>query len=605
MKINKTLITTSILSALTLTACGGSSDSTPQPQKETAQKKTIKVIDGYLSNAEICVDRNQNEKCDADEKVGFTNREGTFELSEAQSGYPIIANIVAGKTVDSDNPGSRLLQSYAMLASADHDVVTPFTTLAIQKKMSLSELAIALDLDEAVISGDYIQQKDTNVDAVKAHFIARSVAGAELAQTDQIIQKAKETIHEHANKNTLNDLNDIVLTVDQEGNVVQENIIKDLQQHLEKKAGWSIASFNDAYFSEEGIAKASFKDGTIAIEGEDGKTDYSIEGSSIFVKGDDGSVEEDEFIYSSEDILLTLSDVKQDNQDLHFWVASDAYQQADMQAVSFEGKTWYFLSDDSDSKAPEPMLGELVFSGEKEGTVQINDSEGGFEANWAIVDTDGHKNLEIQFPEDDESLSWRLMSSNRDFLLVADGNNHGLLINNKEAAEALYQAWQSKVSDNESESAQACHTPMAWDKPLEITVRLDAGNNSIAGINEPIKQINFAYHVDYGDFEGTFSSGVMHPYQGSDRSLSFDTTAGISQDAVPGPFNTHYEVKLPNGDTLTWTHKNNLVDRGGEFLAFENAQLAEADPDSNSFPTLFIQECDTPNHYQFTLGRIQ
>lgn len=122
MQFKLSFLTGSLLAALTLTGCGSDSNESVTPNENT---KTITVIDGYLTNAEVCVDKNNNKQCDDGESIGFTNEKGQLIVSEEQAAYPLLAKAVVGKTQDSDSIGY-VANSYTMSASKNLDVITPF-----------------------------------------------------------------------------------------------------------------------------------------------------------------------------------------------------------------------------------------------------------------------------------------------------------------------------------------------------------------------------------------------------------------------------------------------------------------------------------------------
>ena len=109
---------------LALTACDGGSDTT---------SVSTKVVDGAIQNAVVCIDKNSNGLCDADETQGTTAADGsvTLDVPNADVGkYPILA-IVGTNAIDADN--GPVTTAYTMSAPADQvAVVSPLTTLVQQ-----------------------------------------------------------------------------------------------------------------------------------------------------------------------------------------------------------------------------------------------------------------------------------------------------------------------------------------------------------------------------------------------------------------------------------------------------------------------------------------
>ena len=113
-----------------LTACGGggggSASSGLTPFSAT-------VIDGAISNALVCLDKNANGICDPGEPQGRTNASGnvTFNIAAADAGkYPVLA-IVGTDATDADT--GAITTPYVMTAPADQPaVVSPLTTMVQQ-----------------------------------------------------------------------------------------------------------------------------------------------------------------------------------------------------------------------------------------------------------------------------------------------------------------------------------------------------------------------------------------------------------------------------------------------------------------------------------------
>lgn len=116
---------------LVAAGCGGGSSSTPAaPVAPTSTDVSTTVVDGAVKNAVVCLDKNGNAKCDADEVQGRTDVAGnvTLAVPNADVGkYPIIA-VVGTDAVDADN--GPVTVAYTMSAPADMvGVVSPLTTL--------------------------------------------------------------------------------------------------------------------------------------------------------------------------------------------------------------------------------------------------------------------------------------------------------------------------------------------------------------------------------------------------------------------------------------------------------------------------------------------
>ncbi len=114
---------------LTLTGCGGGGGSA---ESATTDLSTT-VIDGAIQNAVVCLDKNANGACDADEPQGKTDVAGkvTFAVANADVGKFSILAVVGTDAVDADS--GPVATAFVMTAPADKPtVVSPLTTLVHQ-----------------------------------------------------------------------------------------------------------------------------------------------------------------------------------------------------------------------------------------------------------------------------------------------------------------------------------------------------------------------------------------------------------------------------------------------------------------------------------------
>ena len=135
MKFRKIWLAVAGTTALTLAGCGGGSSGTTSttPAVATTTPVSTTVIDGAIKNAVVCLDKNNNGACDADEPQGRTDVAGnvTLNVADADVGkYPILA-VVGTDAVDADT--GPVATAYTMTAPADKPtVVSPLTTMVQQ-----------------------------------------------------------------------------------------------------------------------------------------------------------------------------------------------------------------------------------------------------------------------------------------------------------------------------------------------------------------------------------------------------------------------------------------------------------------------------------------
>jgi hypothetical protein len=91
------------------------------------------VIDGYIEGALVCIDLNGNGRCDASEAQARSDATGAYQLRiPGGSTAPLVAEVIAGQSRDSDQPQSPVDVSYRMASPsrAYGTDITPFSTLA-------------------------------------------------------------------------------------------------------------------------------------------------------------------------------------------------------------------------------------------------------------------------------------------------------------------------------------------------------------------------------------------------------------------------------------------------------------------------------------------
>ena len=135
---------TLLLPLLLLSACGGgggggggdssASSSSSGGGDDGAAVATLsgRVADGYLVNAKVFLDRNENRRYDNGEPTVQTTQGGVYELG-VNSGdgelYPVVVKVVSGQTVDEDT-GLPVNKNYDLESLPGHwGFVSPLTTM--------------------------------------------------------------------------------------------------------------------------------------------------------------------------------------------------------------------------------------------------------------------------------------------------------------------------------------------------------------------------------------------------------------------------------------------------------------------------------------------
>lgn len=139
-KKNAILSAAVTLAISTLTACGGGGGdgATTPPAPVAAATASGKVVDGYLSGAQVLCDANNNGVADAGETVVISNGQGDFAFSPACSS-PLVAS--GGTNIDTGLPFKGMIK-----ATPGSTVITPLTTLLVNTGLTAAQLAAALGL---------------------------------------------------------------------------------------------------------------------------------------------------------------------------------------------------------------------------------------------------------------------------------------------------------------------------------------------------------------------------------------------------------------------------------------------------------------------------
>jgi hypothetical protein len=145
-------------------------------------KMSGSVIDGYIENATVCLDVNNNLSCDSTEPSAKTDKDGKYTISYDGdiSGKHIIA-VVTAESKDADDGGKTLAEAgkeafFMAAPAAKPEAVTPLTTLVTHAM--LADTTIKSDeagfkkaedivkantgIQVALLSNDFVKKSDTN-----------------------------------------------------------------------------------------------------------------------------------------------------------------------------------------------------------------------------------------------------------------------------------------------------------------------------------------------------------------------------------------------------------------------------------------------------------
>ncbi|MBW4054672.1 MAG: hypothetical protein HIU83_04605 [Proteobacteria bacterium] len=124
-----------IISVGIIAGCGGGSDggSGVIPTSNTISGK---VADGYLSGAEVFLDKNGNYQWDSGEPKTTTDGNGAYNMTASAADaamYPMVVHAIAGVTIDKDT-NTAVTNSYVLCAPAGSTgFISPMSTLVWEK----------------------------------------------------------------------------------------------------------------------------------------------------------------------------------------------------------------------------------------------------------------------------------------------------------------------------------------------------------------------------------------------------------------------------------------------------------------------------------------
>ncbi|WP_373433555.1 hypothetical protein ACEO96_15205 [Vibrio anguillarum] len=444
MNNKKTLLAVSL--AGIITGCGGSDgDSGSNTSELQAQ-----IIDGYLVNAEVYVDRNGNKVADEDEKLeGTTNTEGYISLAESDKDYVLIARAVAGQTFDTDKGGT-ITASFELSAPAGAMVLNPYTTLAVIEDKTIDEVASDLNINSALISGDYIKAK-SGIDAdeaKKVHLVARSLA---LKLEDNIIQSASNVstiktelsniqshVDSEVNKGT--DLDGIVI---KDGNVAAAP--KTAQELLVGNTYDAIPT-NSFYFTDEGVLQVTFTSENVSWLDDNGAPAGSMPIKYAYsgYQTNDGH---EEILFIADNFYLSVT--PQNDMTLManstLGINKNSYpQDTSIVNADFAGKTLYHFWDDSRTSSAQPSLSKFAFHNDGTVTVSERNVQGSWVEHAAVNWEVANAQLIMDVPEEaGKQFTWSFSTLQHDGLRIAYDDRRIPLFftENEDLATSLYLKW--------------------------------------------------------------------------------------------------------------------------------------------------------------------
>ncbi|WP_117234944.1 hypothetical protein [Vibrio maerlii] len=241
MKHNKILLAFGLISIAVTTGCSDSDSSSNQSSSDPVPYN-VTAIDGYLQNAQVWLDLNNNYLLDDGEPNAFSGTGGVAELNVSgiadPTQYPIVVQAIAGQTIDEDQ--GPVTEAYVMSAPAGETAVTPLSTVVhnalkqdptLDKDTAVQQVATQLGIKADDVLGDFIDGG-----ASKAAYAAEQIVEQGALPTDpEELQKVSQPGSSEAGKFTI-----IVAGVNEEIKQVLDTVddsqtSEEIKQELDEK----------------------------------------------------------------------------------------------------------------------------------------------------------------------------------------------------------------------------------------------------------------------------------------------------------------------------------------------------------------------------------
>ncbi|WBA81827.1 putative Ig domain-containing protein [Endozoicomonas sp. GU-1] len=214
IKRNLAALATAVASALVLTGCGGGGSSSGTGS--SASTFSITAMDGYLKNADVWVDANNdlNDGCELD--LGLeTGDGGLVNIPIEYQDSTICIKTIVGKTIDEDQgPVERPLE---LKAPAGETVVSPLTNLVVEqleeddsltvdeaKNKVIEELVGLTGVTAEDVFGDFVAAKKSGDDKGKAINIIAEILYEEDAKDSDLTLTEKLAIVKEVSEDAQN-----------------------------------------------------------------------------------------------------------------------------------------------------------------------------------------------------------------------------------------------------------------------------------------------------------------------------------------------------------------------------------------------------------------
>lgn len=433
-----------------LTACGGSSNTNDAPESKPTPPSppvsntiTISVIDGYLSDADVCVIKENTSDCTF---IGTTDEHGKIAIADDLKGQ-LVATVQAGKSKDSDRVGF-VPYSYQMIANISTDtpnVISPYTTLAVlHDALNMDDIAAQLNLPLELITGNYLTSSDEKKSQV--HILARAITtmlADDINGNDaQAVYKTTISVNQYIVTDLINQgipLDNVNVAINNDNYSYSEKF--DALEPFLESGPLNIVSMNNSYFASEGIRDLTFHDNVVTLDNSI-TSSYTISNDELIMTND-GKEGSDLFLYVSSSLSLSVPQLGKDltiisSKDIGNGHAYVTKTQASWLLSGLAGQTKFLLFDDAtiSDNEPNPTLVKLQFSQE---SVTITENGETSIVPWTMDQFSGMLTLKLG----DNNIRYMEINSDENITLLRPlrFGSPTLMLSDKALANSLHQRW--------------------------------------------------------------------------------------------------------------------------------------------------------------------
>lgn len=178
-----------------LSGCGSDSSSSKTPTQSPIKLINTqgKLLDDYIENGKVCIDKNQNGACEANEPQAMSNNKGEFTISHPEADlnqFPLVAEVSPeAKDIAFDAP---IGMSFSLSSPAGVTVISPMTTMlhhSMKQGMSEADAVehfqnmTGLSIDPKL---DYVEASVNKTQLSHAQIMARVMTSAIAKDWDKL-----------------------------------------------------------------------------------------------------------------------------------------------------------------------------------------------------------------------------------------------------------------------------------------------------------------------------------------------------------------------------------------------------------------------------------